>query len=453
MGARGDHRMRLNLQERLQAWRQDTFLGRVLRNSGYLFTSTTLSALLSFLQGMFAVRLLGVADYGLIAGTVTVFASNVNRLLSFRMSEITVRYLGESMAQQARERAAATIKRLVLIESLTSLLSFLVLAMLSPWAARTLAKDPSVTPWLIVYGLFILANPANETATGVLQALNRFNRLARLNAFQSLITAALISLAYWQGWGRIEVLLAYWLGKMYLSLATGWEGWRALRDELGLGWWQVPSAQAASWKEILSFALSTNLNGTVNLLARDNVTLYLSALRSQTEVGYLRLGLGLINLVMLPIGPFIWPTYAELTRTIAERQWAITRRLLRRVSLIAAAWTVPTSLGLIVLGPWLIPFLYGQQAYPAYPALLLLLVGYGFANIFHWNRPLWLALGKPSLPLIAGAVAGALEIGLTFLLVPRGGYLMQAGLLSLYFLLSIGWLVWEGIKVLQKAEK
>lgn len=453
MGARGDHRMRLNLQERLQAWRQDTFLGRVLRNSGYLFTSTTLSALLSFLQGMFAVRLLGVADYGLIAGTVTVFASNVNRLLSFRMSEITVRYLGESMAQQARERAAATIKRLVLIESLTSLLSFLVLAMLSPWAARTLAKDPSVTPWLIVYGLFILANPANETATGVLQALNRFNRLARLNAFQSLITAALISLAYWQGWGRIEVLLAYWLGKMYLSLATGWEGWRALRDELGLGWWQVPSAQAASWKEILSFALSTNLNGTVNLLARDNVTLYLSALRSQTEVGYLRLGLGLINLVMLPIGPFIWPTYAELTRTIAERQWAITRRLLRRVSLIAAAWTVPTSLGLIVLGPWLIPFLYGQQAYPAYPALLLLLVGYGFANIFHWNRPLWLALGKPSLPLIAGAVAGALEIGLTFLLVPRGGYLMQAGLLSLYFLLSIGWLVWEGIKVLHKAEK
>lgn len=453
MGARGDDRMRFNLQERLQAWRQDTFLGRVLRNSGYLFTSTTLSALLSFLQGMFAVRLLGVADYGLIAGTVTVFASNVNRLLSFRMSEITVRYLGESMAQQARERAAATIKRLVLIESLTSLLSFLVLIMLSPWAARTLAKDPSITPWLIIYGLFILANPANETATGVLQALNRFNRLARLNAFQSLITAALISLAYWQRWGRIEVLLAYWLGKIYLSLATGWEGWRALRDELGMGWWQVPSAQAASWKEILSFALSTNLNGTVNLLARDNVTLYLSALRSQTEVGYLRLGLGLINLVMLPIGPFIWPTYAELTRTIAERQWAITRRLLRRVSLIAAAWTVPTSLGLIVLGPWLIPFLYGQQAYPAYPALLLLLVGYGFANIFHWNRPLWLALGKPSLPLIAGAVAGALEIGLTFLLVPRGGYLMQAGLLSLYFLLSIGWLVWEGIKVLQKAEK
>ncbi|MEJ5240788.1 MAG: lipopolysaccharide biosynthesis protein [Anaerolineales bacterium] len=445
--------MKFDLQKRLRAWREDALLGRVVRNSGYLFTSTTFSAFLSFLQGMLATRLLGMADYGLVAGTITVFASNVNRLLSFRMSEITVRYLGETLTQQARDRAAATIRRLIVLETATSLLSFLMLVILAPWAARTLAKDSSVAPWLIFYGLFILANPVNETATGVLQAVDRFNRLARMNAVQSLITAGLIALAYWQRWGRIEVLLAYWAGKMYLSLAIAWEGWRAINATLGRGWWRVPQEQAAPWREILNFALSTNLNGTVNLFARDNVTLYLSALRSPTEVGYLRLALGLINLVMLPIGPFIWPTYAEITRTVAERQWAITRRLLRRVSLIAAAWTVPVSLGLIALGPWLVPLFYGEQARPAYGALVILLIGYGFANVFHWNRPIWLALGKPSLPLIAGALAGLLEIALTFLLVPRGGYLMQAALLSLYFLLSIGWLVWKGVHTLREAER
>ncbi len=444
--------MKASLLQRLQAWREDVFLQRVLRNSGYLFTSTTLSAFLSFVQGMLAARLLGMADYGLIAGTITVFASNVNRLLSFRMSEITVRYLGETLSRQERERAAATLKRLILLESLTSLLSFLVLVILAPWAARTLAKDTTITPWLVFYGLFILANPANETATGILQAVNRFHRLARLNAIQSLLTAGLIALAYWQKWGRIAVLLAYWVGKMYLSLAIGWEGWHALNVTLGKGWWRVSQTQAAPWREILGFALSTNLNGTVNLFTRDNVTLYLSALRSPTEVGYLRLGLGIVNLVMLPIGPFIWPTYTELTRTIAEGQWGIARRLLRRVSLIAAAWTLPVSFGLVLFGPWLIPLLYGQAARPAYPALVLLLIGYSFANIFHWNRPLWLALGKPELPLIVAVLAGLLEIALTFLLVPQGGYRMQAALLSLYFLLSIGWLVWKGIQTLKEAE-
>lgn len=431
------------------AWRADPFLGRVVRNSAYLFSSTTVSAFLGFVQGIFAARLLGMADYGLVAGTITVFASNVNRLLSFRMSEVTMRYLGEALTQQAHTRAAATIRRLVLVESVTSALSFLVLLLLSPWAAQALAKDAARAPILAFYGLFILANPANETSTGVLQSLNRFQRLARLNIFQSLITAGLILLAYWQRWGMLAVLLAYWFGKVYLSVATGWEAWRALNTELGRGWWRVRGDQAAPWGDILRFAFSTNLNGTVNLFARDNVTLYLSAFRSPTEVGYLRLGLSLINLVMLPIEPFIWPTYAELTRTVAAGEWRLTRRLLRRVSLIAAAWTLPASFGLVVLGPWLIPWLYGLQARPAYEAVLVLLLGFGFANIFHWNRPIWLALGRPGYPLLVSAVAGAVEVLLTVWLVPRWGYLMQAGLLSLYFLASIGWLsgqAWQRLR-------
>jgi hypothetical protein len=41
---------------------------------------------------MFAVRLLGADGYGLVSGTVIVFASNINRLLSFRMNEVVVNF-------------------------------------------------------------------------------------------------------------------------------------------------------------------------------------------------------------------------------------------------------------------------------------------------------------------------------------------------------------------------
>ena len=58
-----------------------------------------------------------------------------------------------------------------------------------------------------------------------------------------------------------------------------------------------------------------------------------------------------------------------------------------------------TGLGLALLGWWLIPAVYGAGYAPAYPAVVILLVGYGFANIFQWNRPLLLALGMPSFPL------------------------------------------------------
>ena len=79
----------------------------------------------------------------------------------------------------------------------------------------------------------------------------------------------------------------------------------------------VPLNLLTDWKSMLGFAFNTNLNGTVNLFARDNIRLYLAVFLSDAQVGYYSLAARLINLVMLPIEPFIWPTYAEITKTIS----------------------------------------------------------------------------------------------------------------------------------------
>ena len=83
---------------------------------------------------------------------------------------------------------------------------------------------------------------------------------------------------------------------------------------------------------------------------RDNAPLYLAAFGTVTEVGYFKLALSLVSIVSLPIEPFIWPTYAELTRSIALRQWKETKRLLRRVSAIAGGWTLAAGGGLVAVG-------------------------------------------------------------------------------------------------------
>jgi O-antigen/teichoic acid export membrane protein len=185
---------------------------------------------------------------------------------------------------------------------------------------------------------------------------------------------------------------------------------------------------------------------------RDSAPLFLGAFATQAEVGYFKLALSLINLVMLPIEPFIWPTYTELTETVARAQWDATKRLLRRVSAIAAAWTLSAGGALAALGWWLIPFVYGADAAPAYPATVILLLGFGFANVLHWNRPLLLAFGMPTYPLVAAALAGSVQIGLVFLLVPRFGYLAMAGLMSAYFVVSIGVIVWRGLAEIHRRE-
>ncbi|HEX2991276.1 MAG TPA: oligosaccharide flippase family protein [Anaerolineales bacterium] len=436
-------KIRIRLQD-------DPVLQRVVRNSSYLFSSSALSAILSTIQMILVVRLLDPDEYGLATGIIMLFATSVNQLLSFRMSEVVVRYAGEALAHENKERAAAVIKGIGLTEAATSVVAYLVLVALAPWAAATFAKDPATAPLFPLYGLFLLANVVYETSLGTLQTVNRFGRVARANFFQSITTFLFVIAAAVLGLGILGVLLAYLAGKTIAGLMITISALRAARQELGTGWLRAPLNQVPGWRSIGRFMLSTNLNGTVNLLARDNIPIYIGYFLSTTEVGYFKFALTLINLVKVPIEPFIWPTYAEITRTIAKKQWDVTRRLLRQVSSIAGIWTLLTGGGLIALGWWLIPLIFGADYAPSYPALVILMLGYACANILNWNRPLLLALGRPRIPLVVGAAAGVVELILFFTFVPRTNYLVAAAIFSGYLAVSVLWMVWRGLALLPK---
>ena len=85
--------------EKLSAiWKEDNLLRRVVRNSSFLFGSNVFSSGLSFLQGIVIIRLIGLANLGMVV-IIQTFASNINRLLSFRMSEVVVKHLGPALAE------------------------------------------------------------------------------------------------------------------------------------------------------------------------------------------------------------------------------------------------------------------------------------------------------------------------------------------------------------------
>jgi O-antigen/teichoic acid export membrane protein len=366
------------------------------------------------------------------------------------MSEVTVKYLEQYLGEGRKDKAGAAAKTIAITEALTSLAAYLVLLALSPLAARFFAKDMSTVPLFAFYGLVLISNLIYETSTGVLQTTDRFDRLASINVIQSIITASIIFWAFLAKRGMWEVLSAYLLGKTFAGVAIAISAFLELNKTLGPGWWRASPKLLPKWREMGLFAINTNLNGTVNVVVRDSETLIIGFFRSQTEVGYFRVALAIINLVMMPIDPFIGPTYAQITRTITQHQWGLTTRLLRRISAISAAWTLSAGGVLALLGWWIIPFLYDKQYAPAYPAMVILLVGYGFANIFQWNRPLLLALGLPDYPLKAAALTSAVKTVFSVLLLPIAGYIGEAVILTGYFLASISLILRRGLSELKQ---
>ncbi|MGW8249895.1 MAG: lipopolysaccharide biosynthesis protein, partial [Anaerolineales bacterium] len=140
----------------------------MVKNSGYLFSATGLSAGFSMLQGILVARLLGVENYGIL-GAIIMFTSVINKLVSFRMGELVVKYVAQYGESGDNERAATLFKTAALVEMGASVLAFGLVCVLSPLAATYLAKDPSTTGWFILYGLIILANLVSESSMGLLQ--------------------------------------------------------------------------------------------------------------------------------------------------------------------------------------------------------------------------------------------------------------------------------------------
>lgn len=444
----------------LRSWGQDRLLRRVVRNSSYLFASNAISAILSIVTA----NLLGVAAVGALGGIIG-FVSNVNRLLSFRMGDVVVKYVGESLALKDPRRAAAVIKAAGLTEGLTSLLAFAVLWLLAPLGARLFTGGPAYTSLVLLYGISILGNITTETATGILQVSNHYRSQALVNLAQAVLTAILIISAAVQHQGIQAIVTAYLVGKMILGLGPILLALFWLPRLLGGDWWRAPLSLLPPRREFVRFAINTNIFQTVNMVGRDSEVLWINALLSVQVGGYYKTALALINLIILPITPFINTSFPEITRFVATGAWSALRTLLRRVTVISAGWTLAVAVGLLLVGrqvlftgfpvPWGsgIWSLYKAAYLPTFPVLLVMLVGYGFSNIFFWNRSLLLAFGQSGYPLWVNVAVTVVKVLLSLALVPQLGYLTEACLLSGYFLAGNGLVLWRGWRSVRKAEQ
>lgn len=431
---------------------EDLTLSRVLKNTGYLFSSNTLSLGLSFIQSIFAARMLGIAAFGLV-GIVTSFVSNVNRLFSFRMGEFIIRYLGKELTDENTEKAGAVVKVAMLAEAITSLIAFGFLLLMAPLGARYIAKDMQALPMIQLFGVSILASAVYESSLGVLQITNHFRTQAAINLLQSFLTAVIIVAAFFLDGSIYTILAAYLVGKIILGISPAILAQYHLRRHIHPQWWKASMKQLPPFKEMVRYTISTNLSGTIKMVVSESEPLWVGFFLDKSAVGLYKLALSIINPLMMPITPFITTSFPEMTRSVASRAWKQLRRLLRRMTIIAASWTGFVALVMALFGKWLIGLIYTEQFVPAYPATMILLAGFGISNIFFWNRSLLLSFGKANIPLYVLFVAAIFKVGLSFWIVPSYGITGAAWLLSGNFILTVAVMVVIGLMLIHRNEQ
>lgn len=430
--------------------RQDELLDRVIRNSAHLFSSNAAGLVLSVLQGILAARMLGPAGYGLV-GIVMSYASTINGLLSFRMGELVVRYGGEYLEHGEHDRAAALIKLSALSEASVSVVAFLVVSLSAGMASRIIAKSPGIEWMFVLFSLGLLCNFNAETATGVLQITNKIKLRGTINFIQAVFSAGVIvALFVWNertdvntGTALLVVLCAYLLGKAILGLGLLAAAWSQVGRLLGPGWRRADIRSLPSVREMMRFGLTSNLSATGILVFRESEVLWVGLFLSNEAAGLYKVAYMIVGLLSVPADPLILSVFPEMNRLVVQRAWLRLKAFLRSVTTLAFLFNIAIGLVFIVFGR-LVLAIFGNQYVVAYPAMLALLAGLVFNYTLFWNRPLLLSLGLQGFALGAIVLAGVVKLGLGFALVPRFGYVMEAGLLSAYYLISVGLIVWRG---------
>ncbi len=431
--------------------KDDPLLSKVLRSSGALFSTNTISLGLSVLQGALVARLLAPEGLGLLK-VLMVYSSTVNSIFSFRMGELVVRYGGEFLARGDREKASAIMKAAAIGESIVSLLAFLVVALTAGFAENYFAKTAGTAWMFTVFAVGLLANFNYETSIGILQVTNKIKLQGIINLVQSVFTTLIIVAAYLLN-GTLDVVLgAYLLGKIILGLGMFAVAQIQLHRNLGGRWWNTPLSALPSAKELIRFAVSSNISATIIKIFRESELLWVAFFLSNTAVGYYSVAYTLVHFLSIPADPLIAVTFPEINRLVVEKAWPRLKDFLRKITTLSFAYNLTLGLGLLLFGRWVIQIYSGAEFIPAYPALVVLTIGLVFNYTLFWNRPLLLSLGLPEFPIYVTLIAGLLKLAFAFSLIPRYGIVAAGALLSFYYIASVGIMVIRGLIEIQSNE-
>ncbi len=429
----------------LLKFKDDPLLARVVRSSGKLFSANTVSLGLSVLQGVMVARLLLPEGLGL-ARVVMAYASTVNSLLSFRMSELVVRYGGEYLGLEEKDKAAALMKAASLVEALVSLLAFFIVLATAGLAEKYLTESTGIAWMFVFYAVGLLANFNVETSTGILQVTHRIELQGVFNLAQHILGTLIIGAAFlWNGTLPV-VLGAYLLGKVILGLGMFIAAQVQLHKILGGGWWRVPLSKLTTARDLIRFAVSSNISATIIKIFRESELLWVAFFLPTELVGLYSVAYTLASFIAIPADPLISTTFPEINRLVVQKTWSKLRDFLRKVTTLSFVYNLALGLGFILFGRWMILIYSGAEFVDAYPALVALTIGLVFNYILFWNRPLLLSLGLPDFPIWVTLSVGLVKLALAFWLIPKYGIVAAGALLSFYYIASVGIMVLRGAK-------
>ena len=393
----------------MNEWFQDRHLRSLLKNTSYLAVSKGVAAVGGLITLAFAGRSLGVVAFGLLI-LVHSYAQAASGLTKFNSWQVVVRYGGPALREGDQPRFRGAVGFALGLDLASGLLTMVAAMALLPLVAPLFKLPDTLVGPAMAYCLLLPLMGAGA-ASGVLRLFDRFDLLGWQGTVTPNVRAILTLVAWWQQWPLPAFILIWFITDLVGDLVTWWLAWRELRRRDLLKGIR-PTLRAGQLERGWPFAVSINLNSSLNTAWGPLARLLVGALLSPAAAGLYRVASSIADAAQKPTDFLNKAFYPEVMR-LDHRDKAPWQLMIRTMVLAALIGAV-ALLAVLIGGEWLLRVAFGEQFVEAYGVMLVLL-GVPLLMTVTFPLPAMLhAVGKVNAPLIANLVGAIAYVALIF---------------------------------------
>jgi O-antigen/teichoic acid export membrane protein len=377
-------------------------------------------------------RGLGLAEFGRYA-VVVALVTLVQQFADVRVEQATITF-GSRALREGPERAAGVIQMSYLVDLLTGVAGFVILAAVAPFAGPRLA-GPDGTTLVLLFSLTLLISTLDGTSGATLRLFDRYGAILGFTTAREVARLVLVGLAVAVGDLRTVMIALIALDLLsavgVVALAT-----RTFRTRTGRSLRRPALATVADQRRgMLRMIFHTNVIGYSRLAQAQLPALVLGAFLGPLEVGIYKLG----STAGLALGrlsdPALYVILPRLSRLWIARRYEDLRRLLRQVTALGVPSLMVAGSLVIAFREPILELLGGPEARGAATVVVIAVAAQFVTSAFFWTGPLLIASGQSGraarVHLVALLVQVPMVIVLGRALGPEGAAL---SLLSSYAL-------------------
>ena len=363
---------------------------RALQNAGWLLAGKGVGAVLSLVYLGLATRSLGIERFGqftLILSTGQAVAGFV----TFQSWQIVIRY-GVGLLAEARTGALGRLQRFtILIDLSAALVGCGIAAVAVALIGAHLDWSPTLRHHALLF-CFVLLLTVRSTAVGILRLHDRFRTGAIADSVTPIVRFIGAVIAVLDGATVYGFLVAWAVAELATAIVYWIAAYRTDRSFVGpvRGVGAVPAEHPG----IGHFALTVNLNATLNAGSKQLLIVLIGVIAGPAAAGAYRLSFQLSQAMTRLADMFSRAIFPEFTRAHAAAARDAFRALYRQTTRLTLATGAIICILAPVAGKPILALVGGGAFADAYPILVLLSFATALEVMCAGYEPLLLGIGR-----------------------------------------------------------